>query len=130
MHPASQSFPPSFYSCVRRSVTSATTTAMTTAILAVSVALPATAIAEPETTLDAVGDVAASTVDLFVLRPLSICRLLVGFSVLMPMSSLMNVMVLPIAQDTTVFREDWDRLVVEPKEYTFDRAIGEDLVGG
>lgn len=126
MRPASQSYPHSYRRFVRRAITSVTTSA----ILAAGVALPTTAMAEPETALDAVGEVAASTVDLFVLRPLGIGRLLVGFSVLMPMSSLINVMVLPIAQDTTVFREDWDRMVVEPKEYTFDRAIGEDLVGG
>jgi hypothetical protein len=39
-------------------------------------------------------------------------------------------MVLPLGQDTNVFSEDWERLVVEPKEYAFDRALGEDLVGG
>jgi hypothetical protein len=113
--------------------------AMLTATATV-VTLPGTAMAEPDNTstststsskaLGVIGDGAAFGVDLFVLRPLGICRLAIGLAVLLPISSLLNFMVLPLGQDTNVFSEDWERLVVEPKEYAFDRALGEDLVGG
>jgi len=69
------------------------------------------------------------TVDVVLLRPMGIMRLAVGTTVLLPMSSFINFMGLPFGQDMRVFKEDWDRLVVEPAEYTFDREIGQDLAG-
>lgn len=81
------------------------------------------------TTMEPVFDGWRSTVDLTVLRPLGIGRIVVGSVLLIP-STLFNAIALPLGQDTSVFAEDLDRFVIEPVEYTFQRPIGEDLVGG
>jgi len=70
------------------------------------------------------------TVDVVLLRPMGIMRRAIGTTALLPMSSFINFIGLPFGQDSKVFKEDWDRLVVEPAEYTFKREIGKDLVGG
>ena len=102
------------------------------AALATSLALAAApAVAEDEMNpiVETAGEVTAHTVDLFVLRPLGLCRLAFGAFVAMPISSTLNLLGLPIGQEPKVFSEDWDRYVVEPAEYTFQRRVGEDLSG-
>jgi hypothetical protein len=71
-----------------------------------------------------------SSIDIVVLRPLGVARLVLGGAILLPMSTVLNAVVFPIGRDTRIFVEDWDRFVVEPAEYTFQREIGEELAGG
>ena len=68
-------------------------------------------------------------VDIVVLRPVSFTRLVIGSAVLLPISSVLNLAWLPVGRDFTVFREDLDRFVLEPVDYTFAREVGEDLEG-
>jgi hypothetical protein len=77
---------------------------------------------------EAVNDFFVSAVDIAVLRPGGLARMVVGGALLVP-STLFNVMGLPFGRDTSVFEEDVDRFVMEPAEYTFMRPVGEDLVG-
>ena len=79
--------------------------------------------------LETADTVWTGTVDVALLRPLGAGRLAIGALVAMPLSSLFNVIMLPIGQDTAVFAGDWDRFVVEPAEYLFVRRVGEDLSG-
>lgn len=78
---------------------------------------------------EVLSETTTTTVDLFVLRPLSIVRLAFGLGIMLPMSSAINVTTLAIAQDTNVFKEDWDRYVVEPAEYLLTRKLGQDVAG-
>lgn len=80
------------------------------------------------TVMEPVFDGWRSTVDLVLLRPLGVGRIVVGSVLLIP-STLINAIGLPLGQDTGVFAEDLDRFVIEPVEYTFQRPVGEDLVG-
>ena len=70
-------------------------------------------------------------VDITVLRPFGTARLLVGGLVGLPFATVVNAMAWPIDRDMngTAFKEDWDRYVVEPWEYTFEREVGESLAG-
>lgn len=82
-----------------------------------------------ETSLEQVSDVWRSTVDIAVLRPLGVGRLVLGGVLLVP-STIFNLAGMPFGRDPAVFTEDFDRFLVEPAEYTFTRPVGEDLVGG
>ncbi|MBW2290586.1 MAG: hypothetical protein JRG90_22600 [Deltaproteobacteria bacterium] len=75
-----------------------------------------------------VNDFFVSAVDIAVLRPGGLARIVVGGVLLVP-STLFNVMGLPFGRDTSVFKDDVDRFVMEPVEYTFMRPVGVDLVG-
>jgi len=78
---------------------------------------------------EAVNEFFVSAVDVVVLRPGGFARLVVGGILLAP-STLFNVIALPLGQDTSVFKDDLDRFIMEPAEYTFSRSIGKDLLGG
>lgn len=67
--------------------------------------------------------------DVAVLRPLGIGRMVIGGAILVPMS-IINAIGLPFGRDTNVFKDDVDRFVVEPAQYTFTRPVGVDLAGG
>ena len=71
-----------------------------------------------------------SVLDMVVLRPLGTARFVLGGAILLPMSTVLNAVAWPTGRDANVFKEDWDRFVVEPAEYTFQRPIGQDLAGG
>ena len=68
-------------------------------------------------------------VDIFILRPLSTLRLVVGTVVAMPFSTAINAATWPISRDSSLFKDDFDKFIVEPWEYTFERRVGEDLAG-
>jgi hypothetical protein len=92
---------------------------------------PFSAAAEPKSGWDwqRVNDGMLSAIDIAVLRPLGMGRIVIGAALLVPMS-LFNAIALPIGRDPSIFQEDVERFIVEPVEYTFDRPIGEDLAGG
>ncbi len=98
------------------------------ATLATSFALSA-APASAASFLENLNTAVSTTVDLVLLRPLGVGRLIFGAGVAMPFSSTLNLVGLPFGQDPKVFVEDWDRYVVEPAEYTFKRRVGKDLTG-
>lgn len=68
-------------------------------------------------------------VDIFVLRPLGTVRLVVGTVVAMPFSTVINAAGWPISRDSSLFKDDFDKFIVEPWEYSFERRVGEDLAG-
>lgn len=104
------------------------------AALAATIALAASSAAADENpaledALETVNTVWTGTVDIALLRPLGAGRLAIGALVVMPVSSFLNTIMLPIGQDTGVFAEDWDRFVAEPAEYLFVRRVGKDVSG-
>jgi len=100
------------------------------ATLATSFALSAApAPASAASFLETLNTTVSTTVDLVLLRPLGVGRLVFGAGVAMPFSSTLNLLGLPLGQDPKVFVEDWDRYGVEPAEYTFQRRVGKDLPG-
>ncbi len=68
-------------------------------------------------------------VDIFILRPLGMLRLVVGTVVAMPFSTAINAAGWPISRDSSLFKDDFDKFIVEPWEYSFERRVGEDLAG-
>lgn len=70
-------------------------------------------------------------VDITVLRPIGTARLLIGLTVGLPFATTINALAWPIDRDMKgeMFKDDWDKYVVEPWEYTFEREVGEDLAG-
>lgn len=90
---------------------------------------PLPAMAQPEsTTGEKIVQGMLSGLDIALLRPLGVGRIMLG-GVMMITTSFMNLVVLPIGGDTSVFASDFDRHLVEPTEYVFNRPIGEDLSG-
>ena len=86
--------------------------------------VPAPAFAEEDS-----GNGFEVAVDCVLLRPLGTARLLIGGVLLVP-STFINVLGLPFGRDTSVFKDDVDRLIIEPAQYTFQRPLGVDLAGG
>lgn len=82
-------------------------------------------------TLEPAFEIWRGFVDITILRPFGTARLLTGAFVGLPFATVINALAWPIDRDEngTVFKEDWDRYVVEPWEYTFEREVGEDLAG-
>lgn len=99
-------------------------------VLVTGLALAGAPTSASANTLEMVSEGANGTVDMLVLRPLGLARLALGSLVFLPISSVFNAMGLPFGKDTSVFKDDFDRMVVEPAEYTFSRPIGQDLAGG
>lgn len=99
------------------------------ALATASAPLAPAASADFSDTLSEVNEGFVGAVDLLVLRPLGIARLAIGAAVIMPLSTTLNFFALPLGRDTSVFKDDWDRYVVEPSEYAFGRKIGVDVAG-
>ena len=59
----------------------------------------------------------------------SALRASVGTVVAMPFSTVINAAGWPISRDSSLFKDDFDKFIVEPWEYSFERRVGEDLAG-